>query len=668
MAARPSSGTTQATAGDIFLLGTMPVVFFEWVGSNKARVLTVSHTLKTIRRTALEGPFPLSLDTSVDRNQLVNRLDALEMSIAKAREELDPAELWEILIDAPSEQSVFDIATLWFGDTATPEQTTALATVLLDAPAYFSRRNLSFTPKSQDKVAATLRNIEVQERTTREREEVRQWFVAARDGHRGEETPVVSRHIELLANYVIHCGGDSGTKNINPLLDALNLEGEEEIFETLVELGHFHEDENLLLLRHDVPRNFSQEVLAAAVATQNRAEDALACDNGREEIEEAAWTIDDEDTQERDDAISLIELPEGGYRLGVHITDVSALIHPKDVLDKEAQQRAATLYLPEGSITMLPPAVSHGPLSLDPGTKRRCVSAIFHIAKDYSVQSARVAKTWVRLERAYTYDEVLELIATDGAAPKLEGLVSIAEARATVRSEQGARPPRANMELKIRVDQEKRITVKLLPRLCPARTMVAELMILANCNFAKLLKERNVPCIFRTQPVPKTDAAEGEAVFFPPVRVSTEALEHAALGVECYTQASSPIRRYGDLLVQRQLVAAIDAAEPAPYSAEEILYLVETTELAQSTIASIERWSVHYWLCKYLTTYHECSLPAIVLFRRRDHFLVELTDYSLRVPLYPAPTSVLSPGDHIEVRLVDVRPRRGSVRIEQVRD
>jgi len=646
--------------GDVLLFGTALVVLHERQGS-RARVLTMDGATKGVRTSDLDGPFGLTLDTAGSRDDVRRRMADLERTVTERQGEVAIADLWELLQDDATEQTPAALAEAWFGE-ATPEGACAVVRAHAVDPHYFAKRNLLFQPKPAAKVEATLRNVEALRQKERVHAEAVRWFSDFLVG-RSEPPPPAELEplVQRLREAAIDGRGTEGADDLAALLDALSLDHDEGPFELLVRLGVFHEDENLLLLQHRVPRVFPADVLRLA---DDLATTPSTGDGNREVVPVPAVTIDDADTKERDDALSVQPRDGGGWTIGIHITDVAALLPRDSPLDAEAQRRAVTLYLPEGSITMLPEALAHGPLSLEPGTTRRAVSVFVDVDETMTVRATRLARTVVTLEAALTYDAALATLDTD---QRLRVLDRLAKAHAARRIEAGARPPIEGAELKVRVvDGE--VELKRLDRTCPARTMVSELMVLANCTVAATLAEARVPCIYRTQEPAKLEAdsvVERLALpAVPKVQVSTVPRHHATLGVQCYTQSTSPLRRYGDLLVQRQLAAFLEGDTP-PYTEAELAYLVEATDMAATTVRTVERWSNRYWLVKYLHQRVGETLRAVVIDRRRDGCVVELSDYLLTTRLFPSPTSTYAPGDVIGVQLVSVHPRRGQIRVEE---
>ena len=154
---------------------------------------------------------------------------------------------------------------------------------------------------------------------------------------------------------------------------------------------------------------------------------------------------------------------------------------------------------------------------------------------------------------------------------------------------------------------------------------------------------------------------------FNKVIVGTKPGPHATLGVDLYTQATSPVRRYSDLLVQRQLAAHLSGVEEEPvYGADELESFLDGTAYIRGGMRGIERWGVRYWLLKYILSRTGDLFPAVVIEKRREHLIVELSDFLIRGRLFPMAGSSYVKGDLVTVSISEFEPRKGFVRLKEV--
>jgi exoribonuclease II len=206
-------------------------------------------------------------------------------------------------------------------------------------------------------------------------------------------------------------------------------------------------------------------------------------------------------------------------------------------------------------------------------------------------------------------------------------------------------------EAKVRVrDDEVEITV--LDNTSPGRTLVAEFMVLSNFVAARYAAANRIPLIYRVQP----NISGGDLAAMRP-RLSLHPEYHAGIGVDFYAQLSSPIRRYADLVLQRQLLGALEHGDRhAPvYSDDELLTVLAGAENADASGRELERRAKRYWILRYLER-HAVDGP-IIAYVAREGQSAEPAEYPVRGTLHGAPT--LPNGMPITVQVSRVDPLRG---------
>ena len=284
-------------------------------------------------------------------------------------------------------------------------------------------------------------------------------------------------------------------------------------------------------------------------------------------------TIDDADTQDIDDGLALEEQEGGRERLWIHVADPGRLVATGDPLDLEARRRASSLYLSRGNLPMFPLALATGPFSLR--ASQRCAAWSLWVELDEAgaIAASGVTRSWVKPRYRLAYDDADELI--ELAPPQerdLERIHALMERRRRWRVAQGA----------LLLDQpEGRIREREgqpcleITEPSPSRLMVAEAMILAGAVVAEIGRSQGLALPYRSQlPAELPPAAELNQLPDGPVRqaaikrclsrglTGTTPGAHFSLGLPAYVQATSPIRRYGDLVVQRQLLAHLEGEQP----------------------------------------------------------------------------------------------------------
>jgi exoribonuclease-2 len=199
--------------------------------------------------------------------------------------------------------------------------------------------------------------------------------------------------------------------------------------------------------------------------------------------------------------------------------------------------------------------------------------------------------------------------------------------------------------------------------------LVAEIMILANWLMARFLSENGMPAIFRSQPDPRERLYRGEdgTLFQHWMQrrllnrfvLGHAAEKHSGLGLAAYVTATSPIRKYFDLVTQRQVRAVLGLEEP--YSAEDVDGILQDLSMPMSRVGRLQVGRQRYWLLRYLERRIGQKEEAIVLVRRRHSYQVLLTDYMLECDLPITGGFELKPEDLIQVTIQNVSARKDLV-------
>ena len=608
--------------------------------------------------------------------------------------EVDIAELWEVVSDEQDTLSFDDLTELYWGADASPAQQVALLLCLDRDSLYFEAGKAGedgkagYTPRSPSAVEETLAR---RKRQAQQAEEVDD-LVACLE--KGELPPALTPHQKMLIDgmreYAVF--GDDYTRSalVKGLLNKMERKAgnlQRLAFDLLVTCGQFAPDEPLELVRDDIAEAFSEDALSAAEAV-NQAE--LLDDSNRLDLTALPTiTIDDADTQDRDDALSFERIDgesEGIHRLGIHITDAGALIPQGSVLDKVADLRMASLYIPDRKIPMLPTAVSHGKGSLEVGERRASLSLLADINADGEILRFEVKPSVIASDAALSYDEANTAICDSGHAhhDTLSSLHALTEALKRRREAAGA-VGIDRAELLIKVVSSDDVEVKVVQRNSPAREMVAECMVLCNSLLASFCSDNDIPASYRSQTAPDlSDLGSGLPPGveigddgplrqylmlrrFAPAQSGNTAAPHGGLGVPAYIQATSPLRRYPDMVMQRQITHYLGAGEPL-YSVEDITSVAGRADVQLRAMGKLEDERRRYWLLKFFklrmdTTPDDeaCLFDAVVLENQpRRSAMLELNDYPFRVRAR-LPDAIL-PGETVTLRLhsVDLWEKRAN--------
>jgi len=436
-------------------------------------------------------------------------------------------------------------------------------------------------------------------------------FLSAKENpERRELEPLHREWIEQLIRF------SSGGLSLNDLstelrqsLASLRLDQNRgDVRERLVTLGQLDPHQLTSMASSVWSNGFNAEHMAEAERLIQSCMEDQPGDSERTDLtDQACVTIDDSETRDIDDALGLERLADQQLRIWIHIADPGRLITPGSPLDLEARRRGSSLYLARGILPMFPTTLSTEVFSLQAGRRNAAWSTWVDLDSAGNITASGLCRSWVSPRYRLTYDDADELI--DFAPPEeadLSDLHALLAIRRQWRVDRGA----LLMDLpegRIRCRND-HPTVEITEP-SPSREMVAEAMILCGTVAASKGIENALPLPYRSQlPAELPSAAELErladgAVRFAAIKrclsrglMGTQPAAHFSLGIPAYTQATSPIRRYSDLLVQRQFAAmqTPDGGE-TPLVTESLEAILRDVESAIREGLSITREDQRHW-------------------------------------------------------------------------
>ncbi len=437
-----------------------------------------------------------------------------------------------------------------------------------------------------------------------------------------------------------------------------------------------------IIHKNGIRTSFPDEVLAEARAFGEQV-DAAEIRNREDWRDRLVITIDPADAKDHDDAI-WVEKTDNGWRLAVHIADVSHYVKPRTSLDKEASERGNSTYLVDRVLPMLPVELSNGLCSLKPDVDRFTKCAVMDINRQGKVIGSRFCNAVIHSQAKLSYEQA-QTILDGGRAPKgsIKGLEEMVREAWAMASKMRARRFAVGAldlempEIRVRLDDEGQATKIENVIHTESHQLVEECMLAANESVARILKIRNKPTIYRVHEEPDSgrlldygetakaygynfgdltnkdhiqkllDAAKGQpdehAIKIGLLKslkraaYSPEPLGHYGLSKGDYCHFTSPIRRYADLIVHRSLQPFLDNPPKQP---DKTLRQTELLEVArhisdtERASADAENESKNIKLLEYLE--HTMSLDKPVQFDglitevRPMGLMVEATDISTR--------------------------------------
>ncbi len=633
--------------------------------------------LHIVNQKGREGNLPRSRCVHVGSRPVpaAGRAEQLRLlqEVAARREglagEIDLVSLWEVLEGGEERVGVELAAGLYFGEEPDDDHMAAFLRRVFADRLYFKYKDGELLVRSAEEVE---RRQEEQRREAARRRLIEEGGRCLAAVWRGEEPgdwPGRQQCLEAIAGYYLHGKEAPGRPLAVELLKAAGCNQPHGAFHLLVKAGYWDANENIALLREEIPVAFPGEVEAAAAAIRIPATTDLLA-SGYEDLRHLpVVTIDGADTRDRDDGVHLRALDGGRFEIGVHITNVAACIPPDSLLFAEAERRVTSIYMADGQVPMLPPALSEDKLSLTAGAERPAVSFLAEVDGQGRLLASRIVASVVRVRENYSYEDFDRLLADGGEIAALHRLALQLQARRVDRGAVILPFP----DVVIDVEDGEPVRVRLAEVDTPGRLTVAECMVLANILAAEYLATRALPGLYRSQPPPGQRIARRptkdlytnfrQRRHLSPGQLSTEPQPHSSVGADQYTTVTSPIRRFLDLVMQHQLVHAL-AGKGVLFPENRLRDWAGVIYRQQGRVNMVSQARHRYWLLRYLARHVGERFPALVLGSgpRRVQFV--LTDFLLDGDLPPNPAIGPRPGDTVMVRIARVDPLDGAVRFE----
>ena len=425
-----------------------------------------------------------------------------------------------------------------------------------------------------------------------------------------------------------------------------------------------------IIRKYHLPLEFPKAILEEAAAIS----ETVTLIDGREDLrQQFIVTIDPDDARDFDDAIQVEEI-KSGWQLGVHIADVSAYVRPGSALERDAQRRGNSVYLPDRVIPMLPERLSNGVCSLNPHVDRLTHSVFLQFDRNGRVRQTRFARTVIRSAHRLTYKQafaILKSSARDELSERLHTAWKLAALLRRKRFEHGSLD--LDMpEVKVVVDKKgKPIRFERVEN-DESHQLIEEFMLAANEAVARELKNRGIPTIYRVHENPEAErlgelrefvlahgirvgdlthrgevqkllaSIRGTAEEHPlkiallkslkRARYATTPLGHYGLAKVNYAHFTSPIRRYADLEVHRAL-ADRDISRRSSRASSQLSAIADHISETERNAAEAEIDAVKMKKLEFFELQLQARDPqvfdAVVIDVRNYGILVELPEILL---------------------------------------
>ncbi|MEK6736103.1 MAG: RNB domain-containing ribonuclease [Pseudomonadota bacterium] len=604
-------------------------VFYEEAGTFKVGAILADNN------TSLQVEAVHGKRSKIKATSVLFRFDAPPLTefmhhVQQVADELDPDFLWECCAN-DTEFASNTLAADYFGHSPSPVEAAATLLLLHSAPMYFYKKGLGrYKAAPPDILKAALASQE-----KKRLQAIKQ-----------------SRYVEQLSNFVLPEEFSAHIPSLlyKPEKNSIEWKAlEKTCTEKKLTVVKLMEKCGAIPSSHDYHFNqFIWEHFPTGTDFgEANTQPVLDNVSGLPVADVAAFSIDDASTTEIDDAFSVTPLTLGSFRIGIHIAAPALGIYPRSALDQIAAERLSTVYLPGNKITMLPDTIINH-FTLAEGRACPALSLYIDVSDDFTVlnTTSRIEKINIvsnlrhnTLEQHFNETTLNKANLDHPFGKELRLLWNFACKMEIMRGKASdTNSDKIDYSFDIHND---RVTISERRRGSPIDKVVSELMIYVNTEWGKQLIDANIAGIYRSQNNGK-------------VKMSTSPAPHQGLGVAQYAWSSSPMRRYIDLVNQRQLIALL-TGDTAPYTREsdDLLIIMRDFEAMYSIYTEFQRAMERYWCLRWLLQENIQVINAQVI--KENLVKLERIPLVIRIPSLPE----MAPGTYarLEISAIDLLER-----------
>ncbi|MBF0227134.1 MAG: RNB domain-containing ribonuclease [Desulfobacterales bacterium] len=605
-----------------------------------------------------------NINISIGLNKIVESIKQRVSAREHLKKEIDIKELWDVLYTENEWVDINTMTSLCFSKNINGDHESAVLRAFFDNKLYFKFSQDKFLPYSEIQVERNIAQIKEAEKRQALINDGIEWV---KKGINDDSINIIgdrSYFVNILKSYFLFDKESKHFTIAKAIASGAKIDTPDILFNFLVKIGAWDKNENIELLRHNVPIEFPKNVLEKANESSLSLK-KISLDNDSNKRKDFTYlpiiTIDGQSTLDYDDALSLEKIGNL-YQVGIHIADVGYIIKKGDFIDEEAFTRASSIYMPDKKISMLPHILSEDSCSLKAEEIRPAISIMATMNQFADILNYEIVPSFIKVKRQLSYSHVATILDQD---EELKMLFVLAQNFRQKRLDNGA--VLINLpEINIWIGDDGDIVLKRSEKENHARILVSEMMILANWLMAKFIAENKIPAVFRSQGEPSArlyKKNEEGSLFQNWMQrkhlnrfvLGTHPEHHSGLGLGAYVTATSPIRRYYDLITQRQIKAILGLEEP--YSKEEVRMAMLSLEQPMRLISKIQILSYRYWLLKYLEKEIGTKEEAIVLEKQKNQHWVLIPKYMIECQI-PSSGLDLKPKDIVQITIQNVNARK----------
>ncbi len=572
--------------------------------------------------------------------KLSKRLSFEELNQIKNKAtELDLEEVWEVIHGYESQVKAEELANLVYGTYSDDNLVQLVYHLFLDN-TFFSFKNGFFYPNERSTVIQRKIERAKKQALAEKANQVIKWI-------NGEDVQLKSEVLKQLLSFVFdNQEKDELLEEIRSQTGFSNDTLKTRVLKALQQRNIITPLTNIPFLKSGI------EPLAFKVDYN----EAIFDDLPEVTLEPELISVDNKDTLDIDDAFSF-KKTNHEYHLSIAISNVGPIFASSDLL-KKLPERPTSIYMPDTVIHMLPIELATHLLSLKAGEFKPVMLISTVLSSEAEVKAYQIKFCKTRVAKNLSYEEFDVLLETDYL-----DLLKLCEQLRLIRVRNGAIDFKKS-EIEVRVNEEGRIVTSSVIK-TPARLVIEELMILTNFILAKFFVENELPGIFRGQQIVNKNSLDeilqiqNENVrnyklrsVFGRSEFQVEPVRHDGLGLPFYMQATSPIRRFFDLLCQLQVWLKL-RGNPT-LSKKDLQHYISLSLPFLETFQLAQRDAKRYYILRYLQQERIEFLKGIVVNKTPGGYVVEIPDYELFC--YVKTSQALELGAEIKLKVDTVNP------------
>jgi exoribonuclease-2 len=604
------------------------------------------------------------------REEILTLLQKTAEKRAGLAETISLDEIWGLVSEKPEDTFEVDfLAGLFFGSNTSDDQSAAFLRAVIANRLYFKYKAGNIYVHSPETVE--------QFRLLQEKEKEQARFISSNTKalrHIWEKNEALQdwqdrdSTLQILADYYLYGKDATEYELARKLVKNAELTGPHDTFHLLVKEGIWDKNENIHLLKEDIPTFFSEAAMAEVKKIKlPDSADLIAA--GRKDFRDLpVFTVDGPATRDYDDGLHL-EKQGANYLVGIHISDVGLYVKQGTALFEEALKRGTSIYFPEKQLPMLPPALSEIKLSLLKDQERPALSFLVLLSPTAELLKFKIVHSVVSVKKQLTYHEADQLVKKEKDFASLAALSVLLRQR---RVNSGALLlPMPELNISIKEDDSIEISRSAVDT--PSRILVAEFMILANTLGAQFIAEREAPGLFRCQAEPRQRIIDGfekdlvkviqQRKRLSPMHLLTTPKSHSCVGAPQYTTITSPIRRLLDLIMQLQINYLI-MGKGVLFSKKDMRHFGSIIQATLEKANQVKYLRQRYWILKYLQAKKSTRLPALIVDSGPKRVHIFLEDFLLDADLPINPAFKVSAGDIVLVKIAKVDPLGNILKLE----